>query len=135
MVGYQLGTFGNGSIGDCLSPGFANTDFSVYKNFKVTERVNMQFRMEFFNVFNKTQFLGNYQDTGNINPILSNSTLACTSTSTTDNHGINNPASACFNRPINTTVWDAANTRNPAFGQATKDRGPREIQYGLKLLF
>jgi len=136
MVGYQLGTFGNGSIGDCLTPGFANTDFSIYKNFKVMERLTMQFRMEFFNVFNKTQFLGNFQDTANINAVLSNSVLACTlNNSTSDVHSITNPTSACFNRPLNTTVWDANNTRNPNFGAATKDRGPREIQYGLKLTF
>ncbi len=142
MVGYQLGTFGaagvgSASIGECLSPGIANTDFSIYKNFKLAERLSMQFRMEFFNFFNKAQFLGNYQDTANVNAILSNSVRACTTTSTTptDLNSINNPASACFNRPINTAVWDAANTRNPNFGQVTKDRGPREIQYGLKLVF
>jgi len=129
LNGFQLGTFGNASIGECLSPGLANTDFSVYKNFKIGEKVSMQFRMEFFNLFNKVQFLGNYQDTGNINPILSNSVLACTAAN------INTAGSACFGKPVNTTVWDAANTRNPGFGQATKDRGPREIQYGLKFNF
>jgi hypothetical protein len=52
---YQLGTFGNERTGSCTGPGIANTDFSAYKNFKVTERVNVQFRMEFFNLFNKAQ--------------------------------------------------------------------------------
>ena len=89
----------------------------------------MQFRMEFFNLFNKTQFLGNYQDTANINAILSNSVLACTAAN------INTAGSACFGKPVNTTVWDAGNTRNPSFGQATKDKGPREIQYALKFNF
>ena len=142
MVGYQIGTFGgtgaaNASVGECSSPGMANTDFSLYKNFKLTERFHMQFRMEFFNLFNKAQFLGNYQDTANINTTLSNSVRGCTTTSTsaTDMNSINNPASACFRRPINTVTFDAANTRNPTFGQVTKDRGPREIQYGLKFIF
>ena len=58
-----------------------------------------------------------------------------TGTSATDMNSINNPASACFRRPINTVTFDAANTRNPTFGQVTKDRGPREIQYGLKFIF
>jgi hypothetical protein len=95
----------------------------------------MQFRMEFFNLFNTVQFLGNYQDTANISAVLSNSVLACTSTAGGDIHSINNPASACFGRPLDTTVWDANNTRNPSFGQATKAREPREIQYALKFTF
>jgi Carboxypeptidase regulatory-like domain/TonB-dependent Receptor Plug Domain len=129
LDGFKLGTFGNASVGECLSPGIANTDFSIYKNFRIKERVIVQFRMEFFNLFNKTQFLGNTQDAGNINPILSNSVLACTAAN------INTAGSACFGKPVNTTVWDAANTRNPSFGQATQDKGPREIQYGLKFNF
>jgi hypothetical protein len=128
LEGYQLGTFGDAGVGDCLSPGIANTDFSVYKNFKVGERVTMQFRMEFYNLFNKVQFLGNYQDTGNIAPVLSNSVLACNAANI-----IAKPA--CFGKPLNTTTWDADNTRNPNYGQATKDKGPREIQYGLKVNF
>ncbi len=129
LVGYKLGTFGNASVGECLTPGIANTDFSVYKNFKLREKLTMQFRMEFFNLFNKAQFSGNYQDTANINAVLSNSVLACTAAN------INTAGSACFGKPVNTTVWDAANTRNPSFGQATKDKGPREIQYALKFNF
>lgn len=135
LVGYQLGTFGDAPVGECPGPGIANTDFSVYKNFKVTERLGMQFRMEFFNLFNTTQFLGNTQDNNNIPVTLSNSVLACTSTAAGDKHSINNPASACFGRPIDTSIWDASNTRNATFGQATKDRGPREIQYALKFTF
>src|SRR5713101_5378482 len=32
--------------------GFKNVDFSVFKDFKFKERVNAQFRVELFNVFN-----------------------------------------------------------------------------------
>ena len=32
--------------------GFWNMNFSMYKNFRVTERSKLQFRSEFFNVFN-----------------------------------------------------------------------------------
>jgi len=45
---YQLGSFGNSSTGSCTGPGLANTDFSAFKNFKLTERIGMQFRLEFF---------------------------------------------------------------------------------------
>jgi hypothetical protein len=132
LVGYQLGSFGNAGVGECLSPGIANTDFSVYKNFKLTERFNMQFRMEFFNVFNKVQFVGNAQGFTGINNTLSNSTKACLGGSSGN---VNTAGDSCFGKPANTVIWDAQNSRNPNFGQATKDRGPREIQYALKLNF
>ena len=45
-------------------PGFANVDFSVMKNLAFTERVNMQFRTEFFNLFNRVN-LSNVE--GNMN--------------------------------------------------------------------
>jgi hypothetical protein len=31
-------------------------DWGLYKNFKVTEALNLQFRSEFFNLFNHTNF-------------------------------------------------------------------------------
>jgi hypothetical protein len=40
--------------------GFKNVDFSVFKNFKFTERLNAQFRAEFFNVFNHPNFANPY---------------------------------------------------------------------------
>jgi hypothetical protein len=33
-------------------PGFEDFDLSLFKNIKVTERVNFQFRAEAFNIFN-----------------------------------------------------------------------------------
>lgn len=35
-----------------LSPGFWNVDMNFYKNFKLTERFNMQFRAELYNILN-----------------------------------------------------------------------------------
>jgi hypothetical protein len=37
-------------------PGFLNTDFSVTKNTKLTERFNLQFRTEMFDIFNHPNF-------------------------------------------------------------------------------
>jgi hypothetical protein len=37
-------------------PGIANTDLAVFKNFKIQEKVNAQFRAEAYNLFNHTQF-------------------------------------------------------------------------------
>lgn len=42
-------------------PDFINTDFSLIKNTKITERFNLQFRTEFFDVFNHPTF-GNPQN-------------------------------------------------------------------------
>jgi len=33
-----------------------NTDFSVTKDTKITERLNLQFRMEMFDIFNNANF-------------------------------------------------------------------------------
>jgi hypothetical protein len=50
-------TYGNSSrTTNCYGPGYANSDVSVNKTFKVTERVNVQFRGEALNAFNTPQF-------------------------------------------------------------------------------
>ena len=40
------------------SAGIANWDFAAFKGFSLTEKVHMQFRAEFFNLFNRVQFAG-----------------------------------------------------------------------------
>jgi hypothetical protein len=47
---------GNSRRGTILGPGLWRVDFSVFKNIKITERVNTQFRAETFNLFNHTNF-------------------------------------------------------------------------------
>jgi len=39
-----------------VGPGFLDTDFSVTKNTKINERFNLQFRSEFFDLFNHPNF-------------------------------------------------------------------------------
>ena len=39
-------------------PGINNTDLALFKNFKIREKLNTQFRAEAYNVFNHTQFSG-----------------------------------------------------------------------------
>jgi len=48
--------FGNSGVGVALGPGQFNWDISILKNTKLTERVNMQFRTDFYNAFNHPQF-------------------------------------------------------------------------------
>ena len=52
------GDFGNAGIGILRGPGINNWDISVTKRFPVTERQYFQFRSEFYNTFNHTQFSG-----------------------------------------------------------------------------
>jgi hypothetical protein len=47
------GTQGNSGRNAFYGPGYASTDFSVVKNTKITERINTQFRVEMFNLFNR----------------------------------------------------------------------------------
>jgi hypothetical protein len=47
---------GNGGRNEVYGPGLVNFDFSLFKNNKITENLNLQFRAEFFNVFNHSNF-------------------------------------------------------------------------------
>jgi hypothetical protein len=49
-------TFGNSGRNSLNLPFRTNFDMSVYKTFKPTERIGIQFRTEAFNIFNHTQF-------------------------------------------------------------------------------
>jgi hypothetical protein len=110
LNGYKVGTFSGIGRGVCRGPGIAQTDYSLYKNFKVGERMKAQFRLEFFNLFNKTQFRAD-----KINNNLGN-------------------GGGTFDPLTNTVGWDASN-RQTSFGQSSQTRQPREIQFALKFNF
>lgn len=50
------GTFGNSGRNILTGPGLATVDLSLVKNTTIRERANVQFRVEGFNVFNRTNF-------------------------------------------------------------------------------
>src|SRR5271166_3095005 len=50
------GYFGNLGRDQIFGPGFWNYDFSTTKNFQFRERFQLQFRAEFFNIFNHPNF-------------------------------------------------------------------------------
>ena len=52
------GTFGNVGKNILRGPGLANTDFGLFKNVSLRERLRLQVRGEFFNLFNRVN-LGN----------------------------------------------------------------------------
>jgi hypothetical protein len=51
-----LGFFGTLGSNTVIGPGIAMLDFSLLKRFNVTEGSHLQFRSEFFNLFNRPQF-------------------------------------------------------------------------------
>ena len=51
------GTLGNSTRNSLTNPNYFNLDFSIVKDTQLTERVNMQFRTEFFNILNHPNFL------------------------------------------------------------------------------
>jgi hypothetical protein len=119
LVGHRIGQPGNSGRGVCLGPGTNNFDMSFYKNFSPSwlhhlgEAARLQFRMELFNAFNHPQFRG---DSIGLN--ISGGAVTCGGA----------PCSA-----TNTLI--TGETKNGFFGRAGSTRGPREIQYSLKLNF
>ena len=60
-----FGTTGNASRTICCGPHISNTDFAMLKTFTISETKHIDFRAEFFNIFNHTQFFnpdGNTSD-------------------------------------------------------------------------
>jgi len=51
------GTYGNARRDSLVGPGLTELDFSAVKDTHITERLNLQFRAEFFNIPNHTNFL------------------------------------------------------------------------------
>jgi len=47
---------GNSGRNPLTGPGLLNLDFSLFKNTRLSERFNLQFRTEFFNILNHTNF-------------------------------------------------------------------------------
>jgi hypothetical protein len=50
------GTYGNLGRNTLTGPGFYNVDFSADKVFKKSDRINVQFRVEIFNLLDQAHF-------------------------------------------------------------------------------
>jgi hypothetical protein len=101
------GTVGNLGRDTLTGPGLANADLSLLKGTQVTERLHVQFRAEFFNVLNRTNF-------ATPNPVVFTS------------GPIQGPAAN------QTTAVVASPTAGVITATATTSR---QLQFGLKLLF
>jgi hypothetical protein len=60
-----LGTIGNTQRNSLFGPDFRHVDLSLFKNFPVTERVNLQFRAECYNISNTPNFFIANNNSGN----------------------------------------------------------------------
>ena len=56
---HPAGTYGTGARNPLIGPGVATTDLSFHKNTALGETVNMEFRIEMFNIFNRANFGSN----------------------------------------------------------------------------
>ena len=77
-----VGTYGNVGRETLTGPGMADVDFSLFKSFPVSEKANLQFRAEFFNVLNRSNF-GTPNATVFSNGAISGSAGLITATATT----------------------------------------------------
>jgi hypothetical protein len=104
------GFFGDLGRDQIYGPGFWNYDFSTTKNFQLREHMQLQFRAEFFNIFNHPNF-------------------ALPSNVITPQAGQCTSAALCPAGTITQTP-DVAQG-NPGLGGG----GPRVMQFGLRLQF
>ena len=116
LIGYQIGTIPTNTAprGYVGGPDFNNTDFSVDKNWRVHELATVQFRLDFFDLFNHANF---NPSSGQFSPFQ---TVSCG----------NAPCS-----PTNNII--TAQTYNSGFGASTATIGnaSRQIQYTLHINF
>jgi len=115
-TGFKLGGYPNTGIGACSGPGVQDTDFSISKNWAMPfgkswfgEKSKIQFRMEFFNLFNHPMFRNTNLGFSMSGAKIVNNVIDCSSCTS------NNKQFGVANTPSNI--------------------GNREIQYALKLIF
>ena len=108
MVPPAIGSYGNMGRNMFRGNGLHTWDGSVMKDWKFSERVTGQFRAEVFNLLNTTQY-GNPQFNG---------------------AGGNNPFGTPGVFGASQATPDVSNN-NPSLGSG----GPREFQFGFKVLF
>ncbi len=133
--GYKLGTFGNSGPGACAGPPVDNVDFAIVKNWKMTERTKLQFRVEMFNVFNHPQFRFNGATLA-FNVPGSTSTIPGADGGT---YVVDASGAPCKATPSTCVAIKGGGSlvSGSLFGQPqfSSQSGNREIQYAVKLIF
>jgi hypothetical protein len=119
LVGYTIGTVGDEPRGYCFGPDFRNVDMQLAKNWTFRERFRIKFSLDFFNLFNHANFLGN-------GPNLENSGFTAAN--------ILCGATQQLCSPTNNVI-SSANGAQGGFGQASTVQPGRQIQYTLRFTF
>jgi len=161
LNGFQIGKIGNQGFGVCLGPGNSDVDFSVRKTFKLTERVKMQFQLDFFNLLNHPQYksdsIGNNNGSFGVNfngptRVVGNANSAlfldsagnpvyprtASGAGSTGCNAATHLADPNGQGPETACAASIVNTTiGNNFGNITQSRenGWRQIQYGLKFSF
>jgi hypothetical protein len=103
------GTFGNLGRNALRGPGFAQVDFSIFKNTRLTESQSLQFRVEIFNLFNHANFA---DPSGGLNP---------------------DSFSGSLNRAAR--FGESLSTVGNQLGGLLGAGGPRQVQLSLRYIF
>jgi Carboxypeptidase regulatory-like domain len=119
MNGYVLGQRPQGGTGQCFAPNIRNVDFALDKNWGIPglgEKAKLQFRLEFFNLFNHPMFRygGSSGDSNaNLNFVATGGQI------------------------VNGVVTGSKLQAGSSFGDTpfSSNLGNREIQYALKIIF
>jgi hypothetical protein len=138
LIGFAIGSLGNAPRGICEGPHYVDADLGLYKNWRVKEKVNLRFSMDFFNAFNHTNFDANgIGGVGNQAGYFYNgSGVYCGANSGSSSAPVYEPCS-----PTNNVISAYGNTAagiggaNTQWGKAQSIKTPRELQYGLKITF
>ncbi len=120
MDGYVLGQPPQSQTGQCHGPGIRDVDFALDKNWKMPkmlgEKATLQFRLEFFNLFNHPMFrYGSSSLDSNVNL-----------------HFVGAGGQVVNGVVTGTQLKDGSSFGNTPF---SSNLGNREIQYALKLIF
>ena len=121
---FHFGSLGRNVV---IGPGFNNTDFSVIKNTKLSETTRIQFRAEFFDVFNHANF-GNPAST--LNSALPSMTFNSAANAWVLGSGIQ-PGQAFTQSAAGTAFGLLRQTVERTVGLGTN----RQIQFALRLNF
>ena len=128
MNGFKLGSIGTAPVGDCLGPPTRVVDMSLAKNFHITERIKLQFRMDFFNLFNHPLY-GSLGDTAGLVNIGFSAKNTAASPEFLDASGAPTTIRA------NAVSIQNSTPNSPVGVVGTQSDRNRELQYSLRITF
>ena len=128
MNGFKLGSIGTAPVGDCLGPPTRVVDMSLAKNFHITERIKLQFRMDFFNLFNHPLY-GSLGDTAGLVG------LGFSAKNTAANPEFLDATGAPTTSLANAVSIQNSTPNSPLGVVSTQSDRNRELQYSLRITF